>query len=124
MKNRLLTLFTFIALFMYVSPLTGADVKSIDPNKPTKAQEQQKQAGSASENFDNFKRPSLITQAVALTGLSLLPFIVMILSSFLKIVIVLSLLRNALGVQQAPPQPDYQWHRLHALFVYHVSHRD
>lgn len=47
--------------------------------------------------------PSVITQATALTVMSLLPFIVMILTSFLKIVIVLSLLRNALGVQQAPP---------------------
>ena len=35
--------------------------------------------------------------------MSLLPFIIMILTSFLKIVIVLSLLRSALGVQQAPP---------------------
>jgi type III secretion protein R len=48
-------------------------------------------------------RPSLVTQAVALSLLSLSPFIIMILSSFLKIVIVLSLLRSALGVQQAPP---------------------
>ena len=31
------------------------------------------------------------------------PFIIMILTSFMKMVIVLSLLRNALGVQQAPP---------------------
>lgn len=53
--------------------------------------------------FDNFKKPSLITQAVVLTTMALLPFIVMILTSFLKIVVVLSLLRSALGVQQAPP---------------------
>lgn len=51
----------------------------------------------------NFQRPSLITQAILLTILSLLPFIIMILTSFLKIVVVLSLLRTALGVQQAPP---------------------
>ncbi len=49
------------------------------------------------------KRPSLVTQAVLLSLLSLLPFIIMILTSFLKIVVVLSLLRSALGVQQAPP---------------------
>ncbi len=49
------------------------------------------------------KTPSIMTQATALTIMSLLPFIVMILTSFMKIVIVLSLLRNALGVQQAPP---------------------
>jgi type III secretion protein R len=53
--------------------------------------------------LDPVRRPSLITQAVSLTLLSLLPFIIMILTSFLKIVIVLSLLRSALGVQQAPP---------------------
>lgn len=53
--------------------------------------------------LDVSRRPSLITQAGALTLLSLLPFIIMILTSFLKIVIVLSLLRSALGVQQAPP---------------------
>lgn len=47
--------------------------------------------------------PSLITQATVLSLLSLLPFVIMILTSFLKIVIVLSLLRSALGVQQAPP---------------------
>ena len=53
--------------------------------------------------YDNFERPSLVTQAVALSLMSLLPFIIMILTSFMKIVIVLSLLRSALGVQQAPP---------------------
>jgi type III secretion protein R len=57
----------------------------------------------AEEEFENFKRPSLITQATVLSLFSLLPFIIMILTSFLKIVIVLSLLRSALGVQQAPP---------------------
>lgn len=58
---------------------------------------------SIKEEFDNFKRPSLITQGVVLSLFSLLPFIIMILTSFMKIVIVLSLLRSALGVQQAPP---------------------
>src|SRR5262245_16805395 len=53
------------------------------------------------EQFDPLKSPSLVTQAVALTLLSLSPFIIMILTSFLKIVVVLSLLRSALGVQQA-----------------------
>lgn len=57
------------------------------------------------EEFDNLKRPTMITQAVVLTLLSLSPFIIMILTSFLKIVVVLSLLRSALGVQQAPPNP-------------------
>jgi type III secretion protein R len=52
---------------------------------------------------DPFVRPTIVTQAVVLTALSVMPFVIMILTSFLKIVIVLSLLRSALGVQQAPP---------------------
>ncbi len=57
------------------------------------------------QEMDNFKRPTILTQGIVLTLMSLFPFIVMILTSFLKIVIVLSLLRSALGVQQAPPNP-------------------
>lgn len=45
----------------------------------------------------------MTTQAIVLIFLALLPFIVMLLTSFLKMVIVLSLLRSALGVQQIPP---------------------
>lgn len=52
---------------------------------------------------EGLERPSLIVQGGALVLMSLLPFLVMILSSFVKIVVVLSLLRSALGVQQAPP---------------------
>lgn len=47
--------------------------------------------------------PSIVVQVGVLAGFSLLPFIVMMLTSYVKVVIVLSLLRNALGVQQAPP---------------------
>ena len=49
------------------------------------------------------KSPNLLTMLSVLAGLALLPFAVMLLTSFVKIVIVLSLLRNALGVQQSPP---------------------
>ena len=54
-------------------------------------------------SFSTLERPSLITQGAAIVFISLMPFLVMILTSFVKIVVVLSLLRNALGVQQAPP---------------------
>lgn len=53
--------------------------------------------------LEGLERPSLVVQAAALIFMSTLPFLMMILSSFVKIVVVLSLLRNALGVQQAPP---------------------
>ena len=38
-----------------------------------------------------------------LVGLSLLPFVAMIATSYLKIVVVISLIRNALGIQSIPP---------------------
>lgn len=38
-----------------------------------------------------------------LIGLSLAPFVAMMVSSYVKIVVVLSLIRNALGVQSIPP---------------------
>ncbi len=44
-----------------------------------------------------------INSAVLLLAVGLLPFAVMMCSSFVKIVVVTNLLRNALGVQQIPP---------------------
>ncbi|MBO7683915.1 MAG: type III secretion system export apparatus subunit SctR [Kiritimatiellae bacterium] len=40
---------------------------------------------------------------VLLVGLSILPFLAMIATSYLKIVVVISLIRNALGIQSIPP---------------------
>jgi len=48
-------------------------------------------------------QPNVVTKLAVLVGIATLPFIVMLLTSFVKIVIVLSLLRNAIGVQQTPP---------------------
>jgi len=97
----ILTLFTLMGVLCF-SPeklySQGAGPRSVSSiNTQTPIQQEMKAP------YDNLKRPSLMTQAVALTLMSLLPFVVMILTSFLKIVIVLSLLRSALGVQQAPP---------------------
>ena len=47
--------------------------------------------------------PNVITKMAVLAGLSVLPFAIMLLTSFMKMIVVLSLLRNALGVQQSPP---------------------
>ncbi len=40
---------------------------------------------------------------IVLVGLSLLPFVAMIATCYLKIVVVMSLIRNALGIQSIPP---------------------
>jgi type III secretion protein R len=82
-----------------VQSLEKSNLPSLQPQAPKRLTPQEE----LTQPIDTFQNPSLITQAVSLTLLSLLPFIIMILTSFMKIVIVLSLLRNALGVQQAPP---------------------
>ena len=86
----------------------GRSVQSVDKNAlPVRPQDLPPNVTSPSgvftNVFDTFQNPSMISQAAALAFMSLLPFIIMILTSFMKIVIVLSLLRSALGVQQAPP---------------------
>ncbi len=44
-----------------------------------------------------------VVMVIVLGALSLAPFIVIMLTSFVKISVVLSILRNALGTQQVPP---------------------
>jgi type III secretion protein R len=47
--------------------------------------------------------PNVLTKIAVIAGMALMPYAVMLLTSFLKMVVVLSLLRNALGTQQSPP---------------------
>lgn len=54
---------------------------------------------------DQIKQPPLVQKVTLLAALSLLPFGVILFTSFLKMVVVLSLLRQALGVQNSPPNP-------------------
>lgn len=85
------------------TPTIPRSTTSIEPGKAPKQNEKTPAEKELDIQFENFKRPSLLTQAAVLSFLALLPFAVMILSSFMKIVVVLSLLRSALGVQQSPP---------------------
>lgn len=59
--------------------------------------------GHPSDDNVPFLNVFLVQKAAILIGLSLLPFFIILLTSFLKMVIVLSLLRQAVGVQNAPP---------------------
>lgn len=47
--------------------------------------------------------PGLATQAIGLSLLAVVPFLLMLVTPFAKFAMVFSLLRNALGVQQVPP---------------------
>jgi type III secretion protein R len=46
-----------------------------------------------------------VVLVIVLGALALAPFVLMMLTSFIKISVVLSILRNAIGTQQAPPNP-------------------
>lgn len=51
--------------------------------------------------MDSFPNPVILIGLLAIFGLA--PFIAVLISSFVKIVVVLHMLRQALGLQQAPP---------------------
>lgn len=112
-KSMLIALVLLMGLGLLPSSLysqTGPTPRSTTSLPPSGSPSQTQGAtGTAQEQtsdatgLNDLDRPSLVTQSVLLSLLSLLPFIIMILTSFLKIVVVLSLLRSALGVQQAPP---------------------
>src|SRR5262245_7298940 len=57
------------------------------------------QAGSSSQ----LSNPVVLV--IVLGALALAPFVLMMLTSFIKISVVLSILRNAIGTQQVPPNP-------------------
>ena len=57
----------------------------------------------ASESLVSRGAPPVAIEVAVLAGLAILPWVIMMLTSYIKIVVVISLLRNALGVQQAPP---------------------
>ena len=49
------------------------------------------------------QQPPLVTKVAVIAAMAILPYGVMLLTSFLKMVVVLSLLRQAIGVQNSPP---------------------
>ncbi len=87
MKKYFVVIFIFLASTLFAQ--TSAEVL------------QQQLAQSTAHG--QIEQPSIITKMAILAGLSILPFAVMLLTSFMKMVVVLSLLRNALGLQQTPP---------------------
>lgn len=102
----LLPLFALAADTTQGQPGTVQTSKPPAPRYPPARAVRGKAAAPAKKSpisLEGLERPSMVVQGGALVFMSLLPFMIMILTSFVKIVVVLSLLRSALGVQQAPP---------------------
>lgn len=57
----------------------------------------------ATSQITEVEQPPLIQKVAVIAILSLMPFAIMLLTSFMKMVVVLSLLRQAIGVQNSPP---------------------
>jgi type III secretion protein R len=94
----------FDALFSQTGPLPQKPAPTTPaPANPPAGNAPAKPKTDVDLSVINYDQPNMLTTATVLAMLALLPFAVMILTSFMKIVIVLSLLRSALGVQQAPP---------------------
>lgn len=99
-----------LALFFLASPRLEAQQQTTGQELMQKLSPQQKaqQGGNVPaptppEGDVGFGYPDLTSQAAILVFLALLPFFVMLFTSFIKITITLALLRSALGVQQTPP---------------------
>lgn len=100
----------FFFLLCTLSSLCAQDITSSSPLPKKPVEEKplpekilsQKLIKPVSEE-EAIEGPSVVTKMAVLAGMAILPFAIMLLTSFIKIVVVLSLLRNALGVQQAPP---------------------
>lgn len=92
----------FLLAFLFLTTFHGLEAISVTTAPPDLNRELTPVARPAID-LAAIDRPGLVTQATAIVFMSLMPFIIMILTSFVKIVVVLSLLRNALGVQQSPP---------------------
>lgn len=100
----LLFLFCFLAKGVYAQDENVADaIARIAQTQTVPGQEVDKTQGEQGKTTGEAGEPNVITMMAVISLLALLPFAIILLTSFLKIVIVLSLLRNALGVQQSPP---------------------
>ena len=114
LKNFLFKcLLSFAALVSLPQPLQATPINnttylaindfspSLPADTPTKAPI--KVTNSDVNTLKTQGSPALIVQAIALSFLALIPFVLMLITPFAKFVMVFSLLRNALGVQQVPP---------------------
>ncbi|MDB2614258.1 type III secretion system export apparatus subunit SctR [Chlamydiales bacterium] len=117
--------FTLFLLFMWVlSPIASIDAQEVQteetqpierraPSKesPKKVsvkggrikEESTDDKSNDSDDILSGSRPSLLLQALVIVLMATLPFAIMLLTPFVKFVVVLSMLRTALGVQNSPP---------------------
>ena len=85
--------------------VTALDQGPVGPKGPKGPQGKNSESGSVTIDLGEMgKKPSTsVTMIIAMTLMSVLPALLLTCTSFTKILIVLGLTRNALGLQQTPP---------------------
>lgn len=87
MNQRVLILFCLCCLFVFVPEVAFAQIESVQ------------------EELRNGPGPDVIRTVVVLTTLAIVPALFIAMTSFIRIAIVLSMVRHAFGMPQTPPNP-------------------
>lgn len=102
LKNfALLTLFGYISLMLVLIPSTLAQKKEED--KIQQAVQTQNAQGRDTRPIPSAGTANPVVLVIIMGAMALAPFALIMLTSFVKISVVLSILRSALGTQQVPP---------------------
>jgi flagellar biosynthesis protein FliP len=91
-----------VVLVLFADPASAAPTAPTDPTAPI-APVVPAVDGGVDISVGNGSPSSSITLILAITVLSVAPAVLLLTTSFTKIIVVLSLTRNALGMQQSPP---------------------
>jgi flagellar biosynthesis protein FliP len=98
----LLTLAAVVVALLLAGPAHAAPTAPVTPAAPV-APVAPTGDGSVDISVGGDSPSSSITLILAITVLSVAPSVLLLCTSFTKIIVVLSLVRNALGLQQSPP---------------------
>jgi flagellar biosynthesis protein FliP len=98
----LLAAFAGLVLVLLAGPASAAPTAPTDPTAPT-APVVPAVDGGVDISVGSGSPSTSITLILAITVLSVAPAVLLLTTSFTKIIVVLSLTRNALGMQQSPP---------------------
>jgi flagellar biosynthesis protein FliP len=101
----LLALLAALALVLLAGPASAAPGDPVAPTAPTAPVNPAAPTGGGNVDISigNGSPSSSITLILAITVLSIAPSVLLLATSFTKIIVVLGLTRNALGLQQGPP---------------------
>ena len=99
----LVTLAACVVVLLIAGPAHAAPAAPTAPTAPVSPTAPATGDGGVNVSVGGGSPSSSITLILAITVLSVAPSVLLLCTSFTKIIVVLSLVRNALGLQQSPP---------------------